>query len=71
MGEAEGEGEAGSPTWGSIPGLWDRDLSRRQTLNSLSHPGAPRVHIRIQALVYLAKKEKGAEYLILLLPGIL
>jgi len=24
---------AGSPTWGSIPGPWDHDLSRRQTLN--------------------------------------
>ena len=25
-----------------IPGSWDRDLSRRQTLNRLSHPSAPR-----------------------------
>ena len=24
--------------WGSIPGSWDHDLSRRQTLNWLSHP---------------------------------
>ena len=24
----------------SIPGPWDHDLSRRQTLNHLSHPGA-------------------------------
>ena len=30
-----------SPTQGSIPGPWDHDLSRRQTLNRLSHPGAP------------------------------
>ena len=32
---------AGSPMRGSIPGLWDHDPSRRQTLNHLSHPGAP------------------------------
>ena len=24
-----------------IPDLWDHDLSRRLTLNGLSHPGAP------------------------------
>ncbi|XP_073739722.1 guanine nucleotide exchange factor for Rab-3A isoform X7 [Callorhinus ursinus] len=27
--------------WDSIPGLQDHDLSRRQSLNQLSHPGAP------------------------------
>jgi len=32
---------ARSPIWGSIPGLRDHDLSRRQTSNWLSHPGAP------------------------------
>ena len=35
---------AGSLTWdswGSIPGLGDHDLSRRQLLKQLSHPGAP------------------------------
>jgi len=26
-----------------IPGPWDHDLSRRQTLNQLSHPGAPHI----------------------------
>ena len=26
--------------WDSIPGPWDHDLSQRQTLNRLSHPGA-------------------------------
>ena len=31
---------AESPTWGSIPGLWDHDLSQRQTLNGLCHTGA-------------------------------
>ena len=24
--------------WGSIPGLWDGDLSSRQPLNQLRHP---------------------------------
>ena len=44
----EGGGEkqtpcwAESPTQGSIPGPWDHDLSWRQTLNGLSHPGTPR-----------------------------
>uniref|UniRef100_A0A452VL31 SCAN box domain-containing protein n=1 Tax=Ursus maritimus TaxID=29073 RepID=A0A452VL31_URSMA len=31
-----------SPMQDSIPGPWDHDLSRRQTLHRLSHPGAPR-----------------------------
>ena len=42
----EGKGEAGSAgslIWGSIPRLWDHDLSQRQTLNWLSHPGTPNV----------------------------
>ena len=34
---AEGKGD----TWGSIPGPRDNDLSQRQTLNQLSHPGTP------------------------------
>ena len=29
------------PTWGSIPGPWDHDLSQSQMLNWLGHPGAP------------------------------
>ena len=32
---------AGSQTQGSVPGPWDRDLSSRQVLNRLSHPGTP------------------------------
>ena len=41
----QGEGEAGSLlsralTQGWIPGPQDHDLSRRQPLNGLSHPGA-------------------------------
>ena len=27
------------PMWGSIPGLWEHDPSRRQMHNGLSHPG--------------------------------
>ena len=30
-----------SLTWGSNPQLWDHDLSRSQSPNQLSHPGAP------------------------------
>ena len=30
------------PTWGSIPGPQNHDLSQSQTLNQLSHTGAPR-----------------------------
>ena len=43
------EGKADPPlsrdtnTWGSIPGPWDHDLSQRQMLNRLSHPGTPRL----------------------------
>ena len=32
---------AGNPMWGLIPGPWDHNLSLRQMLNWLSHPGAP------------------------------
>jgi len=32
--------ELGARTWGLIPGPGDHDLSQRQTLNCLSHPGA-------------------------------
>ena len=32
--EKQASHPAGSPMWGSIPGPWDHDLSRRQTLNS-------------------------------------
>ena len=45
----EAEGEAGSPRWagsliwGWIRGPGDCDLSPRQTLNHLNHPGGPEV----------------------------
>ena len=39
---------AGSPMWGSIPGPGDHDLSRRQTLNRLSHPGALKLFYSIR-----------------------
>ena len=43
---AEGEGETDfllgrEPDTGSISGPLDHDLSQSQTLNRLSHPGAP------------------------------
>ena len=45
-GELQTEGKAEAGTYrvgslmrGSIPGLQDHDLSQRQTLNQLSHPG--------------------------------
>ena len=34
---------AGTLTPGSIPGPWGHDLSRRQMLNSLSHPDTPQI----------------------------
>ena len=45
---AEGEGEAnsllsGEPNVGLHPRTPDHDLSRRQMLNRLSHPGAPKI----------------------------
>ena len=46
QGEVRGRGRSKLPTeqgtqcWGSIPGPWDRDLSQKQTLHWLSHPGA-------------------------------
>jgi len=52
-------GGAGSPMQGSIPGPWDHVLSRRQTLNRLSHPGAqpliiiPFVHLAANELSIL------------------
>ena len=42
-GEQQREKEKQTPHWAKslIPGPWDHDLSRRQLLNQLSHPGAP------------------------------
>ena len=42
----EGEGKAGSqlsrvPDLGLDPRPWDPDLSQRQMLNEMSHPGTP------------------------------
>uniref|UniRef100_A0A8C7AK19 Protein SET n=1 Tax=Neovison vison TaxID=452646 RepID=A0A8C7AK19_NEOVI len=39
-----GSRQAKSPMRGSIPGHRDHDLSRRQRLNPLSHPGTPRIY---------------------------
>ena len=47
QGEGQREREKQTPHWagslmqGLITGPWDHDLSQRQTLNWLSHPGAP------------------------------
>nr|XP_054367125.1 E3 ubiquitin-protein transferase RMND5B isoform X6 [Mirounga angustirostris] len=57
QGERQAEGEAGSllsPMRDLIPGTWDHDLSRRQTLNRLSHPGAP-VLTFLELYLYLAE----------------
>ena len=43
-GQQERERQArlgGSLIWGSMPGPWDQDLSWRQVLSQLSHPGTP------------------------------
>ena len=42
-GGVAGRGRSREPdtTRDSIPGPWDQDLSGRQTLNGLSHPGVP------------------------------
>ena len=37
---------AGILTWGWIPEPWDHDLTWRQKLNQLSHPGAPKLHFK-------------------------
>ena len=55
--EREAEGESGSlqsrePNAGLDPrtlGSWDHDLSRRQMLNWLSHPGAQIVYFFLKA----------------------
>ena len=44
--------------WGSIPGPWDHDLSRRQMLNRLSHPGIPRFSLTILRQQGSWKKKK-------------
>ena len=55
-----GEGEAGfplsrEPDVGLIPAPWDHDLSRRQTLNWLSHPGAPGLSVFFSTLNFSGK----------------
>ena len=52
QGEQQREREKQAPHWAkspmrdSIPGPWNHDLSQRQTLNSLCHPGAPHLHFK-------------------------
>ena len=58
-GGAEGEGETGSSLsrkpneWVSIPRSQDHDLSWRQMLKQLSHPGAPVFFIFSMTLIFL------------------
>ena len=51
--QAEGEGE-------QLPaeqraGPWDRDLSQRQILNRLSHPGTPGKYIQLSVHICVEK----------------
>ena len=46
---------------GSIPGPWDHDLSRRQKLNPLSHPGAPTIHHLIKQYFKVPDYQKTGE----------
>jgi len=48
--EKQASCRAGSPMWDLIPGPWDHDLSRRQTLDPLSHPGAPKAGLSMRGL---------------------
>ena len=64
-GQAELEEEADSPLsrepkmQGSFQGLWDHGLSRKQTLNQLSHPGAQITVFYKLFFSHLTKKKKG------------
>lgn len=40
-GRGKGRGRSMLPILAGIPESWDHDLSQRQTLNQLSHAGAP------------------------------
>ena len=42
---------AESPMRDFIPGPWDHDLSRRQRLNPLNHPGAPGIFLNKAKLI--------------------
>ena len=44
--------------WGSIPAPWEHDLSRRQMLNRLSHPGSPMIFF-FKDFIYLRAREQG------------
>ena len=51
--EKQAPRRAGSPMRDSIQGLQDHDLSRRQSLNQLSHPGALQSEIFLLFLQYI------------------
>ena len=61
----------GSPMQGSVPGPWDHDLSWRQTLNQLSHPGAPKaINFKIGIDLRLGFNVKWHVYLLSIWPTI-
>ena len=51
----------GSPTWGSIPGLWDRALGQRQALNCCATQGSRAFHF-IRTPMIPGKPEPGVDH---------
>ena len=49
---------AGSLMWDLIPGPQDQDLSRRQMLNQLSHPGAPYSEIILDFYLFIHERQR-------------
>ena len=45
--------------WGSIPGPQHHDMSQRQMLNQLSHPGAPNINSLKQKSMLLRFRKLG------------
>ena len=52
---------AGGPTPSSIPEPWDHDLSLRQTLYQLSHPGTPTSPFGFWILMWQVKGKKAED----------
>ena len=53
---------AGKSTRGWIPGPWDHDLSWRQSLNWLSHPGGP-IHTLYSILFILKERARACMHI--------
>ena len=60
---------AGSPVWGSIPGPWSYDLSQRQMINRLSHPGTPYLFILERESMHGVKGQREKERISSRLPS--